>query len=496
VKLRPALAAATLVALCLLAPGSASAALPGTNGKIAFVSHRDGNPEIYTMNPDGTNVTRLTNHSGGDDDPAWSPDGKRIAFVRSSCCSPTLWVMNADGANQHEISSTGAASSPSWSPDGSRIVVKDSEPQRVRIYTDTGMPLGFMPGTNFLDEDYDPSWSPTGDRIAYARRPCEEPDTCLGDPTLWITKLDGSSNAPLGGTDAPDWFPNGQRLAFNSCFTDEFEVVHCSIVFLNADGTGAAVGTPEGFIQPAISPDGQRIAYTDMAEQDVYVDGVPVTTHPANDYAPSWQPIPIGYPRPRGASPTYASLVPAYAPCTAPTNTHGAPLSFPSCTPSQSSSELTVGTPDANARGANSVGYVMLAARAGNPNTPADEADVRVTSSVTDVRYRVGLADYTGELGLRLPLQITDRNNTGAGPATVQATEIGLSIPCTATSATTTGATCAIVTTIEAAIPGAIAEETRSVWELGRIRVDDGGPDGDADTPGNGTFAVQGVFVP
>src|SRR5215211_8163015 len=58
----------------------AGAAFPGKNGKIAFWSSRDGNAEIYTMNPNGQGVDRLTNNSVGDFSPAWSPDGNKIAF--------------------------------------------------------------------------------------------------------------------------------------------------------------------------------------------------------------------------------------------------------------------------------------------------------------------------------------------------------------------------------------------------------------------------------
>ena len=68
---------------------------------------------------------------------------------------------------------------------------------------------------------------------------------------------------------------------------------------------------------------------------------------PGYTMAPGYPPP--GYPRPEGASPLRVSLVPAYQECTAPDRTHGPPLAFPSCaSPQQESSELTVGTPDAN----------------------------------------------------------------------------------------------------------------------------------------------------
>lgn len=59
----------------------ALAAFPEGNGKIAFVSYRDGNAEIYTMNPDGSDQQRLTEDPASDTEPAWSADGKKIAFV-------------------------------------------------------------------------------------------------------------------------------------------------------------------------------------------------------------------------------------------------------------------------------------------------------------------------------------------------------------------------------------------------------------------------------
>jgi hypothetical protein len=59
------------------------------------------------------------------------------------------------------------------------------------------------------------------------------------------------------------------------------------------------------------------------------------------------------------------------------------------------------------------------------------------------------------------------------------------------------GSTCELSTTLDSLVPGAAVERSRAIWELAQVRLDDGGPDGDAGTTaGNEPFAVQGVFVP
>ena len=84
------------------------------NGKIAFSSDRDGNREIYMMNPDGTNQVRLTNNTGVDDSPAWSPDGTKIAFVSQvgpDLSARTIFMMNPDGTNKVEVTTV---PNPEW----------------------------------------------------------------------------------------------------------------------------------------------------------------------------------------------------------------------------------------------------------------------------------------------------------------------------------------------------------------------------------------------
>jgi hypothetical protein len=189
----------------------------------------------------------------------------------------------------------------------------------------------------------------------------------------------------------------------------------------------------------------------------------------------------------------------AYNACTSPNRVHGPALSSPSCNPPVGSSpNLTVGTPDANAQAVNMTGSVWFRVALGDPVSQADEADVQIRVAVTDVRLRSNLTDYTGQLETSVVLRITDK---GSGPSTSDsATTADLpyafTVPCSATASTTVGATCAVNTTADALLPGTVTETDRSIWEMGDVRVSDGGSDGQASTAGNSPFLRQGIFVP
>jgi TolB protein len=87
--------------------------------QIAFMSGRDGNPEIYVMNADGSNLRRLTNHAAEDSSPTWSPSGSQIAFTSGRTGKPQIYVMNAtDGSSVRRITvSESEADRPTWSPE-------------------------------------------------------------------------------------------------------------------------------------------------------------------------------------------------------------------------------------------------------------------------------------------------------------------------------------------------------------------------------------------
>src|SRR5688500_6242658 len=168
------IATAAMLLVALLA-GSASAAYPGTNGKIAF--ERDG--QIWTINADGTGAVQLTSAAEASTEPQWSPDGSKIAYTSGTAAQREVRVMNADGTGDALVEGDNSASSPTWSPDGSRIAFVYSEPfvpfgNPYIVIRETD-PDGSHPrvlyydpfiGEQYTPPLYEPEYSPRGAEIA------------------------------------------------------------------------------------------------------------------------------------------------------------------------------------------------------------------------------------------------------------------------------------------------------------------------------------------
>jgi Tol biopolymer transport system component len=137
--------------------------------RIAFMSERDGNPEIYVKDATPGSVSmRLTFDPAVDADPTFSPDGKRLAFTSTRDGNPEIYVMAEDGSGPTLLTFDPAADQQAdWSPDGTRIAFESNRDGSMEIYAmnpDGGdvARLTFIPGT-----DADASWHPDGRSIAF-----------------------------------------------------------------------------------------------------------------------------------------------------------------------------------------------------------------------------------------------------------------------------------------------------------------------------------------
>src|SRR5688572_2160280 len=150
----------------------------GFEGCLLFVSNRSGDLEIFEMRQEADNINQLTDSSGLDIDPAWSPDGAQIAFAsnREPEAGLQIYMMNRDGSDQHLVGSIlpGDNNHPSWSPDGKQLVFQSKQDTNgspaddnndLFIMNQDGSELNLL--VFHSAEDTEPVWSPDGKQIAF-----------------------------------------------------------------------------------------------------------------------------------------------------------------------------------------------------------------------------------------------------------------------------------------------------------------------------------------
>ena len=190
--------------------------------QIAFVSNRDGNPEIYVMDIDGKNQRRLINNPNDDWNPSWSPDGKRIVFSSERDGNREIYVMDADGGNPQNLSNNPHFDgSPSWSPDGKRIAFmsdRDGDFLHFDIFVMDADGGNQQNITNNPFDERHPSWSPDGERIAFSSHRDGHFRSRFGITSdIYVMNADGDNQQRLTENRkndwSPSWSPDGEHIA-------------------------------------------------------------------------------------------------------------------------------------------------------------------------------------------------------------------------------------------------------------------------------------------
>jgi len=259
-------ASTTIAALAMLFAAPAWATYPGQNGRIAFVANLSGTFQLYTINPDGSDMLQLTNLPPTDFPfwlPDYSPDGERILFCHDMTGAVELYVINADGTGLTQLTNDGGENIfPRWSPDGTHIVFSQLfsaafDYHHIATIKADGSDRRQL--TNRLWDHYQPEYTTDGKHIIFASN--------VGGlvSALWIMNTDGShkkqlTKAPLEAGGA-DMSPDGKRMVF---YSQQNTARPTSIWIANNDGTNLMRLTrPKELValDPVFSPDGTKIVF-------------------------------------------------------------------------------------------------------------------------------------------------------------------------------------------------------------------------------------------
>jgi Tol biopolymer transport system component len=223
-----------LVAILAVTWSGTAVHVQGIPGSLAFYSMRDGNNEIYTANPDGTGLSRLTDHSASDVDPAISQDGLEVIFTSDRTGNNDIHLVNSTGGPAWNLTGNSANDGwARWSPDGRQIVFHSNRDQNFEIYVMNADGSDARRLTDYPGVDMFPDWSPNGQEIVFRR------DTDIYALNLLDDTVRRLTNAsPLN--QMATWSPNGQQLAFMSS-RDGYP----SVFVMNTDGSAQINLTPK-----------------------------------------------------------------------------------------------------------------------------------------------------------------------------------------------------------------------------------------------------------
>jgi TolB protein len=225
-------------------------AFVGKTGKKSYLS------DIYSINFDSSNLTRLTSLQTLNLLPQWSPDGKQIAFTSYWNGNPDLYLIDAKGGRSKRITAfKGMVLAGAWYPDGKSLLITSSKEGKQEIFKFDLNENRLKRLTNDAAISVSPSPSPNGKRIAFA-------SDRSGSPQIYTMNPDGSNVMRLtyegNYNTSPRWSPKGDRIAFESLRNGTFQ-----IMTIDVNGNNPVQLTSEGRNEsPSWSPDGRYIVFT------------------------------------------------------------------------------------------------------------------------------------------------------------------------------------------------------------------------------------------
>ena len=168
--------------------------------KLAFMSNRDGNPEIYIVNRDGTNLRRITNHPNADVTPTWAPSGKQLAFTSDRTGLPQVYIVNVDGTGLDRISAESRCDRATWSPlNEIAYAAQAGGGYEIRLFSFGTRSSRVV--TDGIGSNESPTVSPNGRHIAFM-------SDRTGKPQIYTIARDGTDLRQItrtGGNRYPNW---------------------------------------------------------------------------------------------------------------------------------------------------------------------------------------------------------------------------------------------------------------------------------------------------
>jgi serine/threonine protein kinase/Tol biopolymer transport system component len=280
-------------------------ALGGGMGQIAYASDSSGVPNLWLMDADGSNAVQLTDLSQGACQPNWHPDGTKLAFT-SPCpknqelySGSSIFVINADGSGLAPLfaSVPGGDFNPTWSPDGKKVAFTSFRggdiPQIYVFDTVTNETVLISDEEGKLCQE--PSWSPDGKYIVFS----------VGTANIRVMQADGQNSflaARNVGADRntdPIWSPTGLAIVFTQWTSGLSGSWLMALPYSTEGAVPVKIPGSDYGMEPDVSPDGYWLVYTDFskAKRDLYimtVNGVglqQITFNSVNDFDPAWRPV-------------------------------------------------------------------------------------------------------------------------------------------------------------------------------------------------------------